>query len=408
MQFSDLKLPQSLLHGLYGMGFRSPSKIQEHVLPILMANPPRNLITQSQSGTGKTVAFSLAMLYRVDKENPALQAICLSPTRELAKQITSVINEMGKLSGVTAHLAIKDMKLERGTKLAAQIIVGTSGTVMDFLGRKVLDASQCKIFVLDEADNMINIRSDGEEDHTMEVYQYLPKNCQILLFSATWSDQVYERAQHMAPDAVTTLRLRDPELTLKGIKQLYMDCTGEDAKIEVLMALYGLLTIGQSIVFVRSQKKAEEIVAKMEDEGHVVGFIHGALTGFDRDKIMDNFRAGRSKVIVTTNVLARGINILQVNLIINFDMPIRYVNTRGGGRRKELDFETYLHRIGRTGRFGRAGLVINFVHDEQSFDEMMEIQRHFETQNQIVRIKTDSYDILEKMLKLAMKGKPSA
>ncbi|KAJ3233848.1 RNA helicase required for poly(A+) mRNA export [Chytriomyces hyalinus] len=389
--FDDLGLSNDLLKGVYAMGFQKPSKIQERALPLLLANPPQNMVGQSQSGTGKTAAFTLTMLSRVDVNNPAVQAICLAPSRELARQIMDVVREMGKFTSVTTAFAIKDMDAPRGVRIEAQVIVGTPGTVMDYIRRKTIDTSQCKIFVLDEADNMLD--GQGLGDQSIRVRKSVPHSCQIVLFSATWTDELRNFAARVAPNA-TTITLKREELSVDAIRQLYMDCHNEEHKTEILMAIYGLMTIGQSIIFVRQKYKAEEITRRMNEEGHAVVFLHGGLEGPERDKVMDDFRDGKSKVLITTNVLSRGIDILQVNLVINFDMPLA-----ADGR--TVDPETYLHRIGRTGRFGRTGVSINFVHDQKSFNEMDAIQRHFG--KEIVRVGTDNLDEIEKMLKKAVK-----
>ncbi|TPX75686.1 hypothetical protein CcCBS67573_g03054 [Chytriomyces confervae] len=389
--FDDLGLSNDLLKGVYALGFQKPSKIQERALPLLLANPPQNMVGQSQSGTGKTAAFTLTMLSRVDVNNPAVQAICLAPSRELARQIMDVVREMGKFTSVTTAFAIKDMDAPRGVRIEAQVIVGTPGTVMDYIRRKTIDTSQCKIFVLDEADNMLD--GQGLGDQSIRVRKSVPHSCQIVLFSATWTDELRNFAARVAPNA-TTITLKREELSVDAIRQLYMDCHNEEHKTEILMAIYGLLTIGQSIIFVRQKYKAEEITRRMNEEGHAVVFLHGGLEGPERDKVMDDFRDGKSKVLITTNVLSRGIDILQVNLVINFDMPLA-----ADGR--TVDPETYLHRIGRTGRFGRTGVSINFVHDQKSFNEMDAIQRHFG--KEIVRVGTDNLDEIEKMLKKAVK-----
>ena len=189
------------------------------------------------------------------------------------------------------------------------------------------------------------------------------------------------------------IALKQEELSVDSIKQFYMDCKSADHKAEVLSAIYGLLTIGQSIIFVRRRIDADMLQKKMTDQGHAVSALHGQHDAQDRDKAMDDFREGRSKVLITTNVLARGIDVLQVNLVVNYDIPLD-VNMRP-------DAETYLHRIGRTGRFGRQGVSINFVHDQKSYEEMKVIEKYLG--REIVRVPTDDYMVIEEMLKKAVK-----
>eukprot|EP00842_Homolaphlyctis_polyrhiza_P005697 jgi/Hompol1/6128/HPOL_001611-RA len=383
-QFEDLGLSADLLKGLYSMGYQRPSKIQAKALPLLLAQPPRNMIGQSQAGTGKTAAFVLTMLSRVDPSLDAPQAICLAPARELARQILDNVREMGKYTKVTTAHAIKDA-FKRDEKVKAQIVVGTPGTVQDLIKRRALDVRNVKIFVLDEADNMLDLQ--GLADQSTRVRNLMPKTCQVILFSATFPEAVRTFATKFAPNA-NMIALRQEELSVDSIKQFYMDCKNEAHKAEVLCAIYGLLTIGQSIIFVRRRNDADMLKAKMTAEGHAVSALHGQFDAAERDKAMDDFREGRSKVLITTNVLSRGIDILQVNLVINYDIPLD-LNGRP-------DPETYLHRIGRTGRFGRQGVSINFVHDAKSYEEMKAIENFLG--REVKRVPTDDYEVIEKML----------
>ncbi|KAJ3171819.1 RNA helicase required for poly(A+) mRNA export, partial [Irineochytrium annulatum] len=391
--FEDLNLHPNILKGLYTMGFNRPSKIQERALPMLLATPARNMIGQSQSGTGKTAAFALTMLSKVTQSNPAPQAICLAPARELARQIHEVVSEMGKYTPTKIAFAIKD-SVPRGTMCDGQIIIGTPGTVLEMIKRRQIDVSHIKIFVLDEADNMLD--QQGLGDQSIRVKNAMPPGCQIVLFSATFTPTLRNFATRVAPDA-NMISLKQEELSVDGIRQLYMDCKNEDHKVDVLMAIYGLLTIGQSIIFVRRRDKAEMLTRVMNGQGHEVIHLHGGLDAAERDQAMDDFRNGKKKVLIATNVLARGIDILQVNVVINYDMPLD-VNHKP-------DPDTYLHRIGRTGRFGRTGISINFVHNRESYEEMKAIETHFG--REITRIPTDDYPKIEAMLKKAVKAAPN-
>ncbi|KAJ1328566.1 hypothetical protein BSLG_010298 [Batrachochytrium salamandrivorans] len=348
-------LHENLLKGLYGMGYQRPSKIQAKALPLLLMNPPKNMIGQSQAGTGKTAAFVLAMLTRIDPAIQAPQAICLAPA-----------------PATTSH-AIKD-SIKREEKVSAQIVIGTPGTVADLIKRRALDCRHVKIFVLDEADNMLD--QQGLGDQSIRVKNLMPRECQLVLFSATFPDNVRLFAEKFAPNA-NSISLRQEELSVDSIKQFYMDCKNSPHKAEVLCAIYGLLTIGQSIIFVRRRDDADMLRDKMIQQGHAVSALHGKHEAVDRDKAMDDFR----------------IDILQVNLVVNYDVPLDLNN--------RPDPETYLHRIGRTGRFGRQGVSINFVHDERSYQEMKAIEKYLG--REIVRVPTDDYMSIEKMLKKAVK-----
>lgn len=388
--FEELGLAPELLKGLYAMKFQKPSKIQERALPLLLNNPPRNMIAQSQSGTGKTAAFSLTMLSRVDLSVNQTQAICLAPSRELARQTLEVIQEMGKFTKITTQLIVPD-SYEKNKPISAQVIVGTPGTVLDLMRRKMIQLGNVKVFVLDEADNMLD--KQGLGDQCIRVKKFLPKNAQLVLFSATFDDSVRKYAQKVVPNA-DSLELQKNEVNVSAIKQLFMDCTDENNKYEVLTELYGLLTIGSSIIFVQTKQTANVLYAKLKKEGHQVSILHGDLQAAERDRLIDDFREGRSKVLITTNVLARGIDIPTVSMVVNYDLP-----TLPNG---QADPSTYIHRIGRTGRFGRTGVAISFVHDKKSFDVLNAIKKYF-GDIEMTRVPTDDWDEVEEIVKKVLK-----
>ncbi|CAG8600320.1 5951_t:CDS:2 [Cetraspora pellucida] len=386
-KFEELNLNPNLLKGVYEMGFTTPSKIQAKALPLLLKSP------YSQSGTGKTAAFVLTMLSRINYDLKAPQALCLTPSRELARQIMVEVRKMGKYTPVITAEAIRDSHAKTSGRsrheefAEAQLIVGTPGTVYDLLKRKVMEKKHMKIFVLDEADNMLD--QQGLGDQSIRIKNMMPPSCQIVLFSATYSSEVRSFATRFAPNA-NQFNLKVEELSVKTIKQFYMDCKSEEHKLEVLDDLYTLLTIGQSIIFVQKRETADKIAKRMTEKGHKVINLHGGLSTTERDEVMDGFRKGSAKVLITTNVLSRGIDVLQVNLVINYDIPMDITG-------RNPDFETYLHRIGRTGRFGRTGVSINFVHDAVSWEIVQAIQKHF--QREIVKVPTDDWDTVEKILR---------
>ncbi|KAJ7650018.1 P-loop containing nucleoside triphosphate hydrolase protein [Roridomyces roridus] len=401
--FEELGLHQDLLRGIYDMGFSKPSKIQERALPLLLANPPTNMIGQSQSGTGKTAAFVLTMLSRIDFTKNTTQAVCLAPSRELARQIMSVVVAMGKFTAVQTEYAIKDNLTRDSGRITAHIVVGTPGTMTELMRKRILEVADIKVFVLDEADNMLD--QDGLGDQTLRVKNMLPRGnpVQILLFSATFPDHVRSFASKFAPNA-NKIELQKEELNISGIRQFYMDCKDEEHKYDILVRLYALLTVGQSIIFTQHKATADRIAARMMDEGHKVASLHGAKDPSERDAIIDNFRDGREKVLITTNVIARGIDILQVNMVVNYDLPLLY--ERGGHEGPGFhgdnpDIETYIHRIGRTGRFGRRGISINFVHDKRTWLQMEKIEK--DTNQKILRIETNDVDEMEQKMKDALK-----
>ncbi|CAO0790553.1 unnamed protein product [Mucor circinelloides] len=384
--FEQLGLSPELLKGLYAMKFSKPSKIQERALPLLIGNPPRNMIGQSQSGTGKTAAFVLTMLTRINLGVNVPQAICLAPSRELARQIMDVVEAMSKYTNITTKLVVKD-SLKRNEHVQSQVIVGTPGSVADVIRRRLLPVQAVKIFVLDEADNMLD--QDGLGDQSIRIKNNLKNsNPQIVLFSATFPEHVRNFAAKFAPNA-NEISLKREDLSVDAIKQLYMDCDNEEHKYETLCNIYDLLTVSQSIIFCKRRESADEIARRMKAQGHSVISLHGKMTPEERDKVMDDFRRGEFKVLITTNVLARGIDISQVSLVINYDLPI--------DQRGQVDFEAYLHRIGRTGRFGRTGVSIILIDSKRAWEQMTEIENHFG--REIVNVPTADWEQVEKQLK---------
>nr|XP_020441225.1 ATP-dependent RNA helicase DDX19A-like [Monopterus albus] len=366
--FEELRLKPELLNGVYSMGFNRPSRIQENALPMMLAQPPQNLIAQSQSGTGKTAAFSLAVLSHVNPANKWTQCLCIAPTYELALQIGQVIEQMGKFCpDVKLSYAIRGNRMQRGVKVQEQIVIGTPGTVLDWCTKlKAIDPKKITMFVLDEADVMIG--TQGHRDQSIRIHRQLSQDCQMLLFSATFEDSVWSFAEQVVPDP-NIIRLKREEETLDTIKQFYVLCKDKEDKFVALCNLYGSLTVAQAMIFCRTRKMAAWLSAHLSVEGHQVALLSGEMTVEQRATVIERFREGKEKVLVTTNVCSRGIDVEQVSLVVNFDMP---VDMDGNA-----DNETYLHRIGRTGRFGRRGFAVNMVDSKHSMDIIHQIEMHF-------------------------------
>ncbi|CAB1353289.1 unnamed protein product [Coregonus sp. 'balchen'] len=368
--FEELRLKPQLLQGVYAMGFNRPSKIQENALPMMLAEPPQNLIAQSQSGTGKTAAFVLAMLSHVDPNNKFPQALCVSPTYELALQTGKVIEQMGK------HYS--EVKL-------VYAIRGNKRTMLDWcLKFKFIDPKKIKVFVLDEADVMI--ATQGHQDQSIRIQRMLPKECQMLLFSATFEETVWNFAQRIVPEP-NIIKLKREEETLDTIKQYYVLCNSKEEKFMALCNIYGAITIAQAMIFCHTRKTAGWLAGELSREGHQVALLSGEMQVEQRAAVIDRFRDGKEKVLVTTNVCARGIDVEQVSVVINFDLPV--------DRDGNPDNETYLHRIGRTGRFGKRGLAINMVDSRFSMNILNKIQDHFN--KKIEKLDTDDLDEIEKI-----------
>nr|KAF6407314.1 hypothetical protein HJG59_009946 [Molossus molossus] len=347
---------------------------------------PQNLIAQSQSGTGKTAAFVLAMLSRVEPAERYPQCLCLSPTYELALQTGKVIEQMGKFHPeLKLAYAVRGNKLERGQKISEHIVIGTPGTVLDWCSKlKFIDPKKIKVFVLDEADVMI--ATQGHQDQSIRIQRMLPRNCQMLLFSATFEDSVWKFAQKVVPDP-NIIKLKREEETLDTIKQYYVLCNNRDEKFQALCNLYGAITIAQAMIFCHTRKTASWLAAELSKEGHQVALLSGEMMVEQRAAVIERFREGKEKVLVTTNVCARGIDVEQVSVVINFDLPV--------DKDGNPDNETYLHRIGRTGRFGKRGLAVNMVDSKHSMNILNRIQEHFN--KKIERLDTDDLDEIEKI-----------
>ncbi|KAI1805126.1 DEAD-domain-containing protein [Daldinia bambusicola] len=392
--FEELGLPAEVLKGLSAMRFQKPSKVQEKALPLMLADPPRNMIAQSQSGTGKTAAFVTTVLSRVDHTKPSQpQALLLAPSRELARQIEMVIGHIGQFLPNLAVAAAIPSSIPRDGRVDKSIVVGTPGTVMDLIRRRQFDVSQLRVLVIDEADNMLD--QQGLGDQCTRVKKMLPQNIQILLFSATFPEKVLKYAMAFAPNA-NMIKLKVQELTVKGISQMYMDCPSESDKYDILCKLYGLMNIGSSIIFVKTRESATQIQQRMTNDGHKVSVLHGAYEGSTRDTLLEEFRTGKSKVLITTNVLARGIDVSTVSMVINYDIPMKGVGD------SMHDTETYLHRIGRTGRFGRVGVSITFISDKKSFDALNAIAHDLEID--LVALKPDDWDETEAQVQRVIKS----
>ncbi|XP_070561517.1 ATP-dependent RNA helicase DDX19A-like isoform X2 [Ptychodera flava] len=385
--FEELHLRPELLNGVYGLGFNSPSKIQETALPMLLADPPKNMIAQSQSGTGKTAAFVLAMLSRVDTDKHYPQALCLAPTYELALQIGEVVQKMGaRMTELSIRYAVKGEKLARGQKIYDHILIGTPGTTLDWgLKFRFFDLSKIRVFVLDEADVMI--ATQGHQDQSMRIKIKLNKDdCQMMLFSATYEENVMKFAEKIIPDA-SIIRLRREEESLANIKQYYIDCRNQQDKFEALCNIYGTISIGQAMIFCHTKRTAAWLAEKMSIEGHAVALLTGELDVSQRVAVLGRFRDGKEKLLITTNVTARGIDVESVTVVVNFDVP---VDVHGNA-----DCETYLHRIGRTGRFGKSGIAINMVDGPRSMSLLRKIEEHFG--RKIGRLRADDAEEIEKI-----------
>ncbi|XP_022754863.1 eukaryotic initiation factor 4A-15-like isoform X3 [Durio zibethinus] len=342
--FDAMGLQENLLRGIYAYGFEKPSAIQQRgIVPFCKG---LDVIQQAQSGTGKTATFCSGILQQLDYSLVECQALVLAPTRELAQQIEKVMRALGDYLGVKVHACVGGTSVREDQRILASgvhVVVGTPGRVFDMLRRQSLRADHIKMFVLDEADEML---SRGFKDQIYDIFQLLPAKVQVGVFSATMPPEALEITIKFMNKPVRILVKRD-ELTLEGIKQFHVNIEKEEWKLETLCDLYETLAITQSVIFVNTRRKVDWLTDKMRSRDHTVSATHGDMDQNTRDIIMREFRSGSSRVLITTDLLARGIDVQQVSLVINYDLPTQP--------------ENYLHRIGRSGRFGRKGVAINFV-----------------------------------------------
>ncbi|KAJ3751007.1 DEAD-domain-containing protein [Lentinula detonsa] len=360
--FDDMNLNPKLLRGIYAYGFERPSAIQQRaIMPVIKEH---DVIAQAQSGTGKTATFSVSILQRIDPDLKTTQAIILAPTRELALQTHKVVVALGDYMDVTSLACVGGANLREDMatlRSGVQVIVATPGRLLDMIKRGAIKSDHAKILCLDEADEML---SQGFKDQIYEVFQLLPGDMQVLLFSATMPSDMLELSSKFMRDPIRILVKKD-ELTLEGIKQFYIAIEKEDWKLDTLCDIYDTISVSQSVIFCNSRRKVDWLTEMMESREFTVSAIHGDMDQKQRTAIMSSFKSGATRVLITTDLLARGIDVQQVSLVINFDLPVSK--------------ENYIHRIGRGGRFGRKGVAINFVTD-RDVATLRELEKFYNTQ----------------------------
>ncbi|KAK9171659.1 DEAD/DEAH box helicase family protein [Cryptosporidium meleagridis] len=350
--FEEMGLKDNLLRGIYSYGFEFPSAIQRRaIVPIIQG---RDTIIQSQSGTGKTCVFSVGALEICSKSKENVpKVLILSPTRELAEQSEKVCASIGDYLDIRAHSCIGGKKLKDDIKAltsGVSIISGTPGRVLQMIEQGYLSTKKIKLLIIDEADEMFDY---GFKTQVYDIYKYLPPRIQTVLVSATLPDDILIMAQKFMKNPLQILVPKE-EVSLDKIRQYHVQVEEEKWKFETLCDLYDTLTVTQSIIFCNTKNKVEWLSKKMMENHFTVSFVHGDLPQVTREEILRDFREGKTRVLITTDLWGRGIDVQQVNLVVNYDLP----------NNKEL----YIHRIGRSGRFGRSGIAINLITNE---DESM-------------------------------------
>lgn len=362
--FEKLNLSEETLKGIYAYGYETPSRIQQKAIKPMLEN--RDMIAQSHSGTGKTGTFVIGTLELIDKTINAPQTIIISPTRELAKQTELVCNSLAKFhKNINVHLAIGGNQRtgnnrrfahmdKSDNKINNKIIVGTPGRICDMITRKLINMSHIKNLILDEGDEILSI---GFYDQVQKIVHGIPETAKIHLFSATIPQEMVDLIEkcNILRNPLKIL-VKQEQLSLKGIQQYYV-ILEEHNKYAALKEIYELININQSIIYCNSKKKVEILTNMMSDDNFPVKCVTGDMTQIDRNAIVSEFKAGSVRVLITTDLLSRGIDIQQVSLVVNYDLP--------------KDTEVYIHRIGRSGRYGRKACSINFADYNRSDDKMM-------------------------------------
>ena len=344
--WDDFDMNKKVLRGIYSFGFEKPSPIQSKAIKPMMDG--KDLLAQAQSGTGKTGAFSIGTLNRIDTSKKTIQAIVLSPTRELSQQSFDVISNLGSyMDGLKLQLLVGGTSvfsdIEKLTNDPPHIVVGCPGRTFDMMKRGHLETKDIAVMVIDEADELL---SQGFKEQIYYIFQYLPSSSQICLFSASMPKEVEQLTEKFMNEPEKIL-VKSEMLTLEGIQQYHVALDNDGNKFDCLKDLYASLSVSQSIIYCNSIKRVDDLYDAMMEDSFAVSKLHGSMDKEDRKEAYENFKNGKSRILISSNVTARGIDIQQVSTVINFDLP--------------KSVHTYLHRIGRSGRWGRKGVGINFV-----------------------------------------------
>jgi translation initiation factor 4A len=361
-RFDDMELSESILRGIYAYGFETPSTIQKRaIMPIIQG---RDTIAQAQSGTGKTGTFTIGMLQRIDPGMNECQAIIMAPTRELVEQIYRVVKALSDFMDIQIHSCVGGKSIQDDIKIlrkGAHVVIGTPGRMLDMINRRALLLKHLKLIILDEADEMLSI---GFKDQVYSIFEQMPSDTQVCLFSATMPNAMIQLSERFLRMPARIIVKRD-EVTLDGIKQYYVNVSKNEWKLETLCDLYEQLTITQAIIYCNTRQTVEWLSEEMNKRDFSVTAFHSELDQKQREMLMNQFRLGTTRVLISTDILGRGIDVQQVSLVFNYDIPTKS--------------ENYIHRIGRSGRFGRKGVAINFVTDD-TIQDMQRIQHFYSTQ----------------------------
>ena len=364
LSFEDMDINMSLLRGIYTLGFEKPSMIQQKgIVPALQG---KDVILHSQSGTGKTATFSIAVLNGInfDEAEPhTVQALVLSPTRDLAQQTHKVINNLGTYMNINCHCCIGGKSTRddfEALKSSPHIVAGTPGRIIANMKNRSLLTSKIKVVVIDECDVML---TEGFKEDMYFIFTMVPKDAQVIIVSATFPVQVLEISKKFMNNP-TKILIPQEEITLEGIKQFYVPCPNDFIKEDVIKDLFEMLTLAQTVIFTNSKMRAIGLCESMNKDDHSATCIHSDMPQKEREEILRAFVKGESRVLVATDIIARGIDVQQISLVMNYDLPVSK--------------ENYIHRIGRGGRFGRKSVAINLVSDRDMY-KLQELEQFYST-----------------------------
>ena len=355
--FESLNLNENLIQGVYLYGFKEPSSIQ--IKGIESINSGKDCLLQSQSGTGKTATYLLGILNRLE-ENDKTQALIIGPTRELCDQIYSVAIALSKFTNITIEKCVGGTNIgENKNKLKkTNVIIGTLGRIHHMILEKTIHLHSMKIMVMDEADELV---TDGVSDKLNFIIEKVPTGIQTILISATMNTNVFNLSKKILHDPIKLL-LKNSEVVVELISQFYLDVESEDLKFDTLLDLYNLLSASQVIIFCNTVKTVDWLKLNLEKNNFTITCLHSKMVQSERNLVMKDFRDGKTRILLTTDILSRGIDIPDVNLVVNYDLP--------------QNKETYIHRIGRCGRFGKKGVSISMVKsDDQSDMKTLEMMK---------------------------------
>lgn len=369
-KWDDLNIDTNILRGIYAYGLEMPSPIQcKSIMPMLSG---KDLIAQAQSGTGKTAAFTIGTLSLIDTTVNKTQSIILSPTRELSIQTAQVITSIGvMMQNLCVQCCIGGGRVDINRHKLPHIIVGCPGKVYDLLVKKIICGDDIKILVLDEADEML---SEGFRESVYNIFQLLNVDIQVALFTATLPNNIYNITSKFMRDPVK-ICVKSECLTLEGILQYFVAINNDNEKYLTLKNIYSFISLSQCIIYCNSVNRVIKLYEEMKNDGFPVSFIHSNMDKFTREESFKEFKSGSSRVLISTDITSRGIDIQQVSVVINFDLP--------------KCIHKYLHRIGRSGRWGRKGVGINLI-TRYDVDNLRTIEKHYSCEIQEMPMNYDS------------------